>query len=285
MNTTFKAILISIGSFLSAMFLIFAIGMCTPGFRSAMFRVWNVVPENQYNQEVNSNSELTEQVKQYNEDLTKLNKEKTDLLAQVSSLDASNEEQAQLIQEHLTKISEMNKQIKQLEAKISNISGQISNAVIDYQGVRISMNLPIFDDNGNFMYYTSYEMYDQLYFYDGSSLMNEIENRYNKIETNIATAIASSRISNMSLAEYDKYSINIDGYGTSLDVNNNVYNFSTDCVVDTSIMFDGDVSDFDTILTEINSRKSYAVSRGFDYEVDSYGRISHLTLHIEIDER
>lgn len=285
MNTTAKAILISLGSLFTALFLIFAIGMCTPGFRGMMFRMWNVVPEQQYTEKANSEASLTEELGICNQQLNQLTTEKQNLLNRVSQLDATNTSQAEQIAEYTVQINDLDSQIKALNKRINSITATIANANISFEGMQSRIHLPVFDTNGNLMYHTSYDMTENTFYYNGASVINEINERYNHIETNLNQAINSSLLATMSITEYDRYNINIDGYMSSMETNYNDFNFSSDCVVNTEILYNDEASDFDTILGDIITSRNYTLTRSFAYTKDANNRIDSLTLHIEINQR
>ena len=284
MNTTLKAILISLGSLFTALFLTFAIGMCTTGFRQMMFRVWNVVPEQQYTEKANSESSLKEELNRCSKEIVELSNERQNLLDKITSLDANNEEQAKQIAEYTNQVAELNAQIKTLNKKINNISTSMSNATIEYQGVMNGIHLPIFDTNGNFQYTTVYQVNGSESIYNGTDLANNINNNYKNIESNFNQALNSSYSHMLQVTQNDRYYVSIEGSSAIIDTNYTEYKFSSDSVLTVEVNFDGDSSDFDTILTDISSNKSYLMYVNYEWTLDDNGQISSSIVRFEIKQ-
>ena len=269
MNTTVKAIFISLGSLFTALFLIFAIGMCTPGFRQTMFRVWNVVPAEQYTEKASSESALTQELQTCNAELAQLTTEKETLLARVATLDATNESQAEEIADYEAQISQLNNQITTLEQRIATISARIANATISYIDTRVNIDMPFFDDNGNYLHHGGYGSngVNNMWYRTGSDLINEYNNVYSKAGQDTLTAIQSSFA--VRLYAYEEYDVRFDTGSFMGSVNTGSYRVNSDATVVDKITIEGqeiDINDFESLI-DVN--RNYMMTFNIEYELNA----------------
>ncbi|MBR1985226.1 MAG: hypothetical protein IKA31_05725, partial [Clostridia bacterium] len=126
MSDTIKTILATIGSVILIMFLVFCIAMCTSGFRNSVYDAMNVVPEKDYNQVIDNETTLNLKIKEYTTQIDALNAERNNLLGRIAELDLTNSNQSKLLVEYQEKISRLNKEILDLTAKFQEITANVS---------------------------------------------------------------------------------------------------------------------------------------------------------------
>ncbi len=283
MNTTVKAIFISIGSLFTALFLIFAIGMCTPGFRQAMFRVWNVVPNEQYVEKANSESSLTEELRTCNQELTQLTSEKETLLAQVATLDATNESQAEQIADYEAQIAHLDNQITTLEQRIATISARVANGTISYVDTRVNIDMPYYDDNGNYMHHIGYSSngVNDIWYRLGIDLINEYNNNYRNAGQNTLTALQSNY--SIRIHTYDEYNVTLDNGNSFMgNVNGTSYRVLSDATIVDKITIEGQEIDINEFENLIDANRNYTMTFDIEYELDANNRVTSIayTLHV-----
>lgn len=274
MNTTVKAIFISIGSFFSALFLIFAIGMCTPGFRQMMFRVWNVVPQQQYVEKANSESTLTTELNECNQQITQLSNERQALLDQVATLDATNLAQAEQIAQYTSQIEQLDRDIAQLQQRFSNISNRISNGSIRYLDTYINIEMPIYDTDGNYMHHGGYGSNgtNQTWYRMGVDLLNEYNNNYKNAKDNTLTALQSNF--QVRITTHENYDVTLDGgYSFGGSVYTGSYTVKKDATIESKIIFNGQEIDEADLESQIVSNADYTFNFGIEYEFDANNRV------------
>lgn len=283
MNTTVKAIFISIGSLFTALFLIFAIGMCTPGFRNMMFRVWNVVPNEQYIEKANSESSLTEELRTCNQELTQLTSEKETLLAQVANLDATNESQAEQIADYEAQIAHLDNQITTLEQRIATISAKVANGTISYVDTRVNIDIPYYDDNGNYMHHIGYSSngVNDIWYRSGIDLINEYNNNYRNAGQNTLAALQSNYA--IRIHTYDEYNVTLDnGQNFMGNVGGTSYRVLSDATVEDKIFIDGqeiDINDFESL---IEANRNYTMKFNIEYELDANNRVTNIAYTLNV---
>ena len=283
MNTTVKAIFISLGSLFTALFLIFAIGMCTPGFRQTMFRVWNVVPAEQYTEKASSESALTQELQTCNAELAQLTTEKETLLARVATLDASNESQAEQIDEYEAQIVQLNNQITTLEQRIATISARVANGTISYVDTRVNIDMPVYDDNGNYMYHRGYSSngVNNMWYRLGIDLINEYNNSFRDAAQNTLTALQQNN--SIRIHTYEEYNVTLDnGQGFMGTVGGNSYRVNTDATVVDKIFIEGqeiDINDFENL---IDANRNYTMTFDIEYELNANNRVTNIVYTLNV---
>ena len=285
MNTTVKAIFISIGSLFTALFLIFAIGMCTPGFRNMMFRVWNVVPNEQYVEKANSESSLTEELRTCNQELTQLTSEKETLLAQVANLDATNESQAEQIADYEAQIAHLDNQITTLEQRIATISARVANGTISYANTFVNVDMPYFDDNGNYLHHGGYGSIgvNTMWYRTGSDVINEYNNQFRDAAQKTLTALQSNYTVHLNV--HEEYNVTLDngGYSFMGGINTGSYNLSRDATATDKITIDGqeiDINDFESL---IEANRNYTMTFNIEYELGANNRVSNVVYILNVN--
>ncbi len=282
MNTTIKAIFISLGSLFTALFLTFAIGMCTTGFRQMMFKVWNVVPEQQYTEKANSESVLKAELDNCTKELYELTNERQKLLDKITNLDSTNTEQAKQIADYTSQVDDLDSQIKALNKKFYNISTTISNANIDYTGTIERVHLPTFDEYGNHKFTTNYEVNGTESYLGASELRIQIDERLKYIESNFNQAKDPKYIDMLEFTQNERYIISLGDSTNIMDTNLVAYRFSADSTLTIDINFNGESSDFDTILANIVSTRAYMMNITFKYEIDANNEIINPIVYFKI---
>lgn len=278
MNTTVKAIFISIGSLFTALFLIFAIGMCTPGFRQAMFRVWNVVPNEQYVEKANSESSLTEELRTCNAELAQLTSEKETLLAQVATLDATNEGQAEQIADYEAQIAHLDNQIATLEQRITTITARVTNGTISHVRTNYNIDMPFYDDNGNFMYQGGYGSNDDtnIWYRNGEIVLQEFNDFYGNADVRTITALQNNYSVRVRINE--EYQVMLDGgtYSFMGSIPTGNYRLASDAAVSEVITFNGQTVDANDFASLIELNREYGTTFEFEYELGANNRITNL---------
>lgn len=283
MNTTIKAIFISLGSLFTALFLTFAIGMCTTGFRQMMFRVWNVVPEQQYTEKANNESVLKEELDNCTKELYELTNERQKLLDKITNLDSTNVEQAKQIADYTSQVDDLDAQIQVLNKKMDTISTNLSNASVSYQGILTLIHLPTFDSNGNFQYTTAYQVNGYENYCYATELTNQINEQFKYIESNFNQAKDPKYIDMLVVTQRNQYLVQIDNTATMIDTECISSNqFSADSTLTIDINFNGESSDFDTILANITSSKRYMINVTFEYEIDANNEVINPIVYFKI---
>ena len=283
MNTTVKAIFISIGSLFTALFLIFAIGMCTPGFRNMMFRVWNVVPNEQYVEKANSESSLTEELRTCNQELAQLTTEKETLLAQVATLDATNGTQAEQIADYEAQIAQLDRNIQTLQQKITTISARVANGTISYVDTRVNIDMPYYDDNGNYMHHIGYSSngVNDIWYRSGIDLINEYNNNYRNAGQNTLTALQSNYA--IRIHTYDEYNVTLDnGQNFMGNVGETSYRVLSDATVEDKIFIDGQEIDINNFESLIEANRNYTMKFNIEYELDANNRVTNIVYTLNV---
>lgn len=284
MSDGFKTTLATIGSIIVIFFLAFCIGMCTSGFRNKVYDVLDVVPENGQNQIIDENDALKIQIEEYTTQINALNNNRVELLAKISELDLTNQEQAKLLIEYQNQISNLNEQIVNLTKQLNDLTTTMNNAIIDYKGLQHSIHLAMYDVQGNFMHHIGYgESYGYSYM-AGYDFYNMLNNDFINFKDRLEKSIQLNNDTTF-LTVYDYYEILIDGYGTRLDVQKESHNFSQDATANVIILFNGIEYDLQDFIGLIDLNKDYEFNQTFAYGFDADDLICSFNYQFSVNER
>ena len=280
MSDTIKTILATIGSAIIVIFLVFCIAMCTSGFRNGVYDAMNVVPEDEYNQELENKNLLNLKITEYTTQIDALNAERNNLIARIAELDLTNSNQAKLLVEYQEKISRLNQEIIDLTAKFQEITANVSNATINYRGYYSTIFMAFFDVNDNYMYHSGYHETQYNYHYNGYDLYDFLNNNgYKDFAENISKSISRFETK---LYEYDRYEIIIENYSTEMHVQNKEYMFSNDAVFNTVVNYDNSQMTVDEFMNNIDLDSMFELNISFDYSVNAVNFVDNLTLNLNI---
>lgn len=280
MSDTIKTILATIGSVIVIMFLVFCIAMCTSGFRNSIYDAMNVVPEKEYNQELENKNLLNLKITEYTTQIDALNNERANLLGRIAELDLTNSNQAKLLVEYQEKISRLNQEILNLTQRLQEITASVSNATINYNGYYSTIFMAFFDVNDNYMYHSGYHETQHAYHYNGYDLHDFLNNNgYKDFAENISKSIARFETK---LYEYDRYEIIIENYSTEMHIQNKEYMFSNDAVFNTVVNYDNSQMTVDDFMNNIDLDSMFELSITFDYSVNAVNFVDNLTLNLNI---
>lgn len=282
MSDEAKTILATIGSVIIAIFLALGIGMCFSGFRQAMYKVFNVVPENEYKEVVDNENSLNTQIKEYTTQIDTLNVERTNLLGRIAELDLTNANQAKLLVEYQDKISRLNQQILDLTEKLKEVSANINNATISFNSSYSMIFLAFFDADDNYMYHGGYHETRNLLTYDGNSIVDYLTNNsYTKFSENVSKS--QSRFETC-LYSYDSYRIIIDRNATEMSIQKNRYEFTSDANINAIVNFNDGQMTVDEFISQVDKSAVYQLDSFFDYSVNAESKIDNLTLTFNISK-
>ena len=281
MSDTIKTILATIGSAILVMFLVFCIAMCTSGFRNSIYDAMNVVPEKEYNQELENKNTLNLKITEYTTQINALNAERSNLLQRISELDLTNANQAKLLVEYQEKISRLNQEILNLTAKFQEITANVSNATIIYRGFHSNVFMAFFDVNDNYMNHGGYhETPDYLYGFNGYDFYDFLRNNgYDKFSENVTKSI--SRFVTY-VYQYDKYEIVIDNHSSSMDVMSKEIIFANDAVVNAVVNYEDGQFTVEDFMRDIELDSYYETSISFDYSVNADNFVDNFTLNLNV---
>ncbi|MBQ8749070.1 MAG: hypothetical protein IJZ29_01175 [Clostridia bacterium] len=281
MSDTIKTILATIGSAIIVIFLVFCIAMCTSGFRNGIYDAMNVVPEKEYNQELENKNLLNLKITEYTTQIDALNTERNNLLGRIAELDLTNSNQAKLLVEYQEKISRLNQEIINLTAKFQEITANVSNATINYRSFYSTIFMAFFDVNGNYSCHGGYhETHDYKYGFNGYDLYDFLNsNGYNQFSERVSKSI--SRFQTY-LYEYDVYEVIIDNHSTQMDVIGNELVFADDAVINAFVNYDNNQMSVDDFMKNIDLDSMFEVSISFDYSVNAVNFVDNLTLNLNI---
>lgn len=280
MSDEAKTILATIGSVIIAIFLALGIGMCFSGFRQTMYKIFNVVPENEYKEVVNNEKSLNAQIQEYTTQIDTLNIERTNLLGRIAELDLTNANQAKLLAEYQEKISRLNQKILDLTEKLKEISANVNNATIRFNSNYSMIFLAFFDADDNYMYHSGYHETRSLLTYDGNNIIEYlVNNSYTKFSENILKSLSRYETC---LYSYDSYLISIDGSLTEMSVLNNRYDFTSDLNASTIVNFNDSQMTIDEFINQVDKSAVYQIESSFDYSVNAESKIDNVTLIFNI---
>lgn len=281
MSDTIKTILATIGSVILIMFLAFCIAMCTSGFRNKLYDAMNVVSEKEYNQELESNNTLKLKIIEYTTQIDALNAERNNLLGRIAELDLTNSNQVKLLEEYQEKISRLNKEILDLTAKFQEITANVSNATISYKDFYSTIFMAFFDANDNYMLHGGYhETQDYNYNFNGYDLYDFLNNNgYKNFSENLSKSISCFETK---LYEYDVYEIVIDNHSTQMNVMSDEYCFTNDIVANVVVNFDNNQTSVDEFIKNIDLDSVFELSISFNYSVNAENKVDNLTLNLNI---
>lgn len=281
MSDTIKTILATIGSVILIMFLVFCIAMCTSGFRNSVYDAMNVVPEKDYNQVIDNETTLNLKIKEYTTQIDALNAERNNLLGRIAELDLTNSNQSKLLVEYQEKISRLNKEILDLTAKFQEITANVSNATISYRDFYSTIFMAFFDVNDNYMNHGGYhETPDYCYNFNGYDLYDFLNNNgYKDFAENISKSISRFETK---LYEYDVYDIVIDNHSTQMNVISEEYNFTNDAVFNAIVNYNNSQITVDEFMKNIDLDSMFELSISFDYSVNAVNFVDNLTLNLNI---
>lgn len=281
MSDTIKTILATIGSAILVMFLVFCIAMCTSGFRNSIYDAMNVVPEKEYNQELENKNTLNLKITEYTTQINALNAERSNLLQRISELDLTNANQAKLLVEYQEKISRLNQEILNLTTKFQEITANVSNATIVYRGFHSNVFLAFFDVNDNYMNHGSYhETPDYVYGFSGYDLYDFLRNNgYDEFSERVTKSI--SRFVTY-VYQYDKYEIVIDNHATAMDVMSNEIIFADNAVVNAVVNYEDSQFTVEDFMRDIELDSFYETTISFDYSVNADNLVDNFTLNLNV---
>ena len=282
MSDGFKTTLATIGSVIFIFFLAFCIGMCTSGFRNKVYDILDVVPESGQNEILDENNTLRIQIEEYTAQINALNNNRAELLAKISELDLTNQQQAILLMEYQNQISNLNQQIINLTQKLNQISSSVNNAIINYRGNPTRVFFPIFDIDNTYMNHGGLFESDGIWVSDGFSLRNEMEWLYLNFDNNILTGVQSGM--ETYLYTIDRYEISIDGAGTLFDVEKDRYGFDNNVSVNTIITLNGVEIPKNDVMNLIDNYMTYEIGVDLDYCVNVDNLVSELICRVNINQ-
>lgn len=287
MNTTTKSIFISISSLFSVLFLVFAIGMCIPNFRQTMFRVWDVVPSQQYTEKLNSETELTNQLNLYSSELQQLESEKQSLIDEVSRLQQNADldeititNKAQEIDKLKIEIEDLDNEIETLNEKILQISANISGATLTYKGAYVQFFVPILNDEG------SVDLHICLSGTEGHNWLTtktDILNRIDDFNANdkdkIEEGLASTKYTSC-IETYDAYKLYIQDVTNEFTVfSNNTEILSNDTTFKVIYKFDDIEKSYDDFCNLMNDNSNYRYQLDTEYDKDNSAILYIYNIH------
>lgn len=279
MNDTIKIVLASIGSIIIVLFVAFCIAMCTHSFRNTVYDMLNVVPEQQV--EIDKDK-LSTQIEEYTKQINAINLEKEGLINKIAELDATNENQADLLLEYQNRIYELNTKLTDVTNQMTQISANINGATLRYAGINYNLFYAYFDDNDNFCYhYRLSDTLDRTERHSGDGLINYLTHEYLNLEEAMQKSISSTY--ETSLACYDYYDITMSNQTNRFEINNGkIYYFADNTSVMVDVNFDNNHMALEDFINQANRDIEYDFQMHLSFGLDAENKISMLTCQLVI---
>lgn len=272
MNDEVKTVLSVIGSTIIVLFITFCIALSSSSFRNKLNDIFDLVPEKQYNQTVDENKTLYEEIEVYSNKLNNLNDEKQLLLNKIAELDITKAEQAQLIENYQQELDELNLKINSLSFQLMNVSRNLDNATVTFVGNRSNINYARYDANNNFMYYTGMgdsgiDVWNQ----SGQSVIDDLNNVYVSIENDIETSLNHSNF--VYLSNQDIYEIVIGNTMHRFEHSSMTYDLDNATNISLHVQLNGVETTLTDAIQNIDRNSNYNYQTNIEYTTHPNSRI------------
>ena len=278
MNDTIKVILASIGSVIMILFIAFCIGMCSPSFRSKVYDVLDVVPEQQVESDKDN---LSTQIQDYINQINAINIEKEELINKVAELNAMNETQADLLLEYQNRIDELNLKVIDLTNKLTKISNNVNGATLEYSGEFYNIFYPVFDSDDNYCYHSGLmDTRDWTNTHSGDIIIRDFNNMYKDFVSNMEKAVTSTYETYMICNDY--YKLYLDGHLSNIEIQNRNLYFDNSCTFSLTVNFNNNQITFDDLINQLEINTMYDYQMHFEFGLNAENKIDNLICHLVV---
>ena len=289
MNDGIKNTIAVLGSFIFLLFILFCIGMNVTSFRNKVYDIMDVVSEQEYLSITECNTMLLDEITENENELLRMTSEKTRLEARITELQDTHSADEMTIANYQTQIdiltiqiAEANNRIEQLRQDLLTISNTVDNAVVAFKGYAEHIEYPVFDDNDNFIYFTSSgDSQGNYWEYYGQDLISQWEVHYSELITDVEKGLGRTDCE-LRIHRSDIYSVKIDHSTYNLQCNGETYLFSETATFEMAITLDGVAYTLDAMMTTIDTNTYYKVIINFDYELDANNYVTSCVMRYTI---
>lgn len=279
----FKTVMTVIGCLLLIFTFTFSIGMAFPKFRNKIYDILDTVPEKKYEESLQNNTDKEQKIKELELQLNELNELKKQTEEMVNILEKDATVNARTIENYKLEIEKLGKNIEQLKLEILNTKVVLDEATLEYVGLITNLEYSFIDIDNDMTYYTSFSGSDGRIWENTGFETQHIIKDWISSMNNLKDSVIN-RPDHNKLVLRETYRVAIKGCDYTFDINNSIYNFKPDAIINSKIILNEAEIAIDDIETLISKNIIYSVSTEFVHIFDG-NLVSNLECLIKVNAK